>query len=105
MLIKISYISIKLSVVVFFVISVKNLNTIYIKIIIMILPQLNQFEIITNSADNTTLLFHNPLIYYILQKMFYLVSYLIFSSVCRSGLRGPLAYSLLGGGIPSHSIG
>ena len=26
-------------------------------------------------------------------------------SVCRSGLRGPLAYSLLGGGIPTQSIG
>ena len=25
--------------------------------------------------------------------------------VCRSGLRGPLAYSLLGGGIPTQSIG
>ena len=27
------------------------------------------------------------------------------TSVCRSGLRGPLAYSLLGGGIPTQSIG
>ena len=26
-------------------------------------------------------------------------------SVCRSGIRGPLAYSLLGGGIPTQSIG
>ena len=26
-------------------------------------------------------------------------------SVCRSGLRGPLDYSLLGGGIPTQSIG
>ena len=25
-------------------------------------------------------------------------------SICRSGLRGPLAYSLLGGGIPTQSI-
>ena len=25
--------------------------------------------------------------------------------VCRSGLRGPLAYSLLGGGVPTQSIG
>ena len=29
----------------------------------------------------------------------------IFLSVCRSGLRGPLAYSLLGGGVPTQSIG
>ena len=26
-------------------------------------------------------------------------------SVCRSGLRGPLAYSILGGVIPNYSIG
>ena len=38
-------------------------------------------------------------------QMVNLITYWVALSVCSYGLRGPLAYSLLGGGIPTQSIG
>ena len=44
---------------------------------------------------------YQPFFIYTNQQVSVISHYL---SVCRSGIRGPLAYSLLGGGIPTHSI-